>query len=82
MSITMRKTSVYLTDQQAARLARLADELGRSQADVLRDAIASYQPSSSQDRDFAVAAGFARIGGDRRPVSGIPKAELLDGFGE
>jgi predicted DNA-binding protein len=77
----MRKTSVYLTEDQANRLAQLADQLGRSQADVLRDAIATYQPSSSQDREFAVAAGFQRIDGEERPVSQITKAELLDGFG-
>jgi predicted transcriptional regulator len=77
----MRKTSVYLDDEQAARLARLARELGRSQADVLREAIATFQPEPSRDRDFAVAAGFARIGEDPRPISQIPEEELLEGFG-
>jgi predicted DNA-binding protein len=77
----MRKTSVYLDEQQAQRLARLAQELGRSQADVLRDAIATYQPGSTSDRAFAVAAGFARLDQDPRPISEIPEAELLDGFG-
>jgi len=77
----MRKTSVDLDDEQAARLARLARELGRSQADVLREAIATYQPRSSQDRDFALAAGFPRVDEDARPISEIPKPELLEGFG-
>jgi predicted DNA-binding protein len=81
MTSTMRKTSVYLSEEQADRLARLARELGRSQADVLRDAIATYHPGSSDDRDFAIAAGFERIDGDPRPISEIPKPELLDGFG-
>lgn len=77
----MRKTSVYLDDEQAARLARLARELGRSQAEVLREAIATYQPEPIRDRDFALAAGFTRIDQDPLPISQIPREELLEGFG-
>jgi len=77
----MRKTSVYLDDQQAERLARLARQEGRSQAEILREAVASYQPVASQDRRFALAAGFPRIDGDSRPISQIPERELLEGFG-
>jgi predicted DNA-binding protein len=77
----MRKTSVYLDDEQAERLARLARQEGRSQAEILREAIAAYQPSASPDRDFALAAGFARIDSDRRPISQIPERQLLEGFG-
>lgn len=77
----MRKTSVYLDDKQAERLARLARQEGRSQAEILREAITAYQPTVSRDRDFALAAGFPRIDGDPRPVSQIPEHELLDGFG-
>ena len=79
----MRKTSVYLDDEQAARLARLARELGRSQAEVLREAIANwhYQPEPIRDRDFALAAGFTRIDQDPLPISQIPREELLEGFG-
>jgi predicted DNA-binding protein len=78
----MRKTSVYLDDEQTERLARLAREEGRSQAEILREAVAAYQPKSSADRDFALASGFQRIDGDSRPISQIPKSELLKGFGE
>jgi predicted DNA-binding protein len=78
----MRKTSVYLDDAQALRLARLAREEGRSQAEVLREAVATYQPKPSLDRDFALAVGFKRIDGDHRPISQIPEDELLEGFGE
>ncbi len=78
----MRKTSVYLDDAQALRLARLARQEGRSQAEVLREAVATYQPKPSADRDFALAAGFERIDGDSRPISQIPEDELLEGFGE
>lgn len=77
----MRKTSVYLDQQQAERLARLAREEGRSQAEILREAVAGYQPKSSQDRNFALAAGFARTDDDPRPISQIPEHELLEGFG-
>jgi predicted DNA-binding protein len=77
----MRKTSVYLDDEQAERLARLARQEGRSQAEILREAIAAYQPPASRDRDFALAAGFVRIDSDRRPISEIPERELLEGFG-
>ena len=77
----MRKTSVYLDDAQADRLARLALREGRSQAEILRDAIAAYEPPAAADRDFEVAAGFTRTDGDSRPISQIPERELLEGFG-
>jgi predicted DNA-binding protein len=77
----MRKTSVYLDDQQAERLARLAHQEGRSQAEILREAVATYEPPGSRDRHFEVAAGFTRIDGDSRPISQIPDEELLEGFG-
>lgn len=77
----MRKTSVYLDDKLSDRLARLAREEGKSQADILRAAVAAYQPNSSEDRSFALAAGFSRIDSDPRPISQIPEEELLKGFG-
>jgi predicted DNA-binding protein len=77
----MRKTSVYLNDDQADRLARLARQEGRSQAEILRDAVSTYQPAVPRDRRFALAAGFPRIDGDHRPISEIPEDELLAGFG-
>lgn len=77
----MRKTSVYLDDQQAERLARLARQEGRSQAEILREAVAAYQPPAARDRCFEVAAGFPRVDGDSRPISQIPDGELLEGFG-
>ena len=79
--VSMRKTSVYLDDEQAERLARLAHQEGRSQAEILREAVATYEPPASHDRHFEVAAGFPRIDGDSRPISKIPDEELLEGFG-
>lgn len=80
-TVGMRKTSVYLDDQRADRLARLAQQEGRSQAEVLREAIDAYEPKPSRDRDFALAAGFDRIDADARSISQIPKRDLLEGFG-
>lgn len=77
----MRKTSVYLDDEQAERLARLSRQEGRSQAEILREAVASYRPKPSRDRSFALSAGFERSDEDRRPISEIPEQELLEGFG-
>lgn len=78
----VRKTSVYLTERESRRLAELAQSEGRSQAEIIREAITAYVPSGKGDGDFALAAGFARIDNDPRPISEIPKDELLDGFGQ
>ncbi len=77
----MRKTSVYLDDQQAEYLAALAREAGRPQAEILREAIAAYRLPSAHDRSFALATGFRRVDDGPRPISEIPEHELLDGFG-
>ncbi len=78
----MRKTSVYLSDEESRRLAELAKLEGRSQAEIIRTAILTYVPGAATDREFALAAGFARIDSDPRPISEIPENELLHGFGE
>src|SRR4051794_2088992 len=78
----MRKTSIYLDDEQADRLARLARAEGRPQAEIVREAISGYRPTPKRDRNFAVAGNFERIDTDPRPVSEIPEDELLRGFGE
>jgi predicted DNA-binding protein len=75
----MRKTSVYLDDAQAERLARLARQEGRSQAAVLREAISTYQPAPAESRDFAMAGSGH---GDGSAVADLPDEELLRGFGE
>jgi len=75
----MRKTSVYLGEEQAERLARLAREEGRSQAEILREAVANYQPKQVEDRNFALAGSGH---GDGSAIADIPEEHLLDGFGE
>jgi predicted transcriptional regulator len=77
--MAMRKTSVYLDEEQAQRLARLAREEGRSQADVLREAVATYQSKLSQDRGFALAGSGH---GDGSSIADVPEEDLLEGFGE
>jgi hypothetical protein len=78
-SSKMRKTSVYLDEVQAQRLARLAREEGRSQAEILREAVATYQSKPSQDRNFALAGSGC---GDGSSVADVPEEDLLKGFGE
>lgn len=78
----MRKTSVYLSERESKRLAELARSEGRSQAQIIREAIIAYVPAGDGEGDFALAAGFARVDKDPRPISEIPEDELLEGFGE
>ena len=75
----MRKTSVYLSDEAAARLARLAELEGRPQAAIIRDAIARYEQPLVGDRNFEMMGAGA---GDGRSIADIPEEELLEGFGE
>lgn len=75
----MRKSSVYLSEEQAARLARLAREEGRSQAEILREAIGSYRPRPSGDRNFALEGCVTGAGGS---VADVEEQDLLRGFGE
>ena len=49
----MKKTSVYLSDEDRARLARLAEREGKSQAVVLREALALYD-AQRPDLDFEI----------------------------
>jgi predicted DNA-binding protein len=77
----MRKTSVYLTERESKRLAELARSEGRSQAEIIREAITAYVPRGRGTGEFALAAGFERVDDDPRPISEIPEDELLNGFG-
>jgi predicted DNA-binding protein len=80
--LDMRKTSVYLDDKQADRLAQLARAEGRPRSQIIREAIDKYQPPPGGDRNFALAGNFTRIDRDPRPISKIPEDELMRGFGE
>ena len=78
----MRKTSVYLTERESQRLAELARAEGRSQAEIIREAINHYVPAGNGTGEFALAVGFERIDDDPHPISEIPDDELLSGFGQ
>ena len=75
----MRKTSVYLSEAQAQRLARLAQDEGRSQAEIIRQAIASYGVARSGDRRFSLDGVAA---GDGSSIADVGDDELLQGFGQ
>lgn len=47
----MKKTSVYLSEEDRERLARLAEREGKSQALILREALAMYD-AALPDRNF------------------------------
>lgn len=49
----MKKTSVYLSEEDRQRLARLADQKGESQAWVLREALLAYD-AGQPDKNFAI----------------------------
>ncbi len=74
----MRKTSVYLSEEGARRLAQLATLEGRPQAAIIRDALARYDGPQHGDRAFAM---FDTGAGDGRSIADIPEEELLEGFG-
>lgn len=48
------KTSVYLEAADVRRLVWLSGVEGRSQAEIIRDAVRGYVPNTSADRDFAL----------------------------
>jgi predicted transcriptional regulator len=75
----VRKTSVYLEDADARRLARLAEQEGVSQATVLRNALRAYIPAPRGGRTFALDGAGE---GPGTSIADVDDAELLDGFGE
>ncbi|HSY50983.1 MAG TPA: CopG family transcriptional regulator [Thermoanaerobaculia bacterium] len=74
----MKKTTLYLPDELKERIEIVARAAGRSEADVMRDAI-------------AVAVAVQRAPDPRIPLPGVSfgdpsvaerAGDLLDGFGE
>ncbi len=74
----MNKTSVYLSSEEATRLAALARREGTSQAEVIRRAIRKYEPERHGDRNFALAGAATGPGSS---VADLTDEELLKGFG-
>ncbi len=77
--ISVKKTSLYLQESDLERLRRLARREGRSQAEIVRAAIAAYESHRRGDRNFALTASGT---GNGRSVVDIPEDELLEGFGD
>ncbi len=53
LAMDMKKTSVYLSEEDRERLARLAERKGQSQAWVMREALLAYDVSGP-DKNFAI----------------------------
>lgn len=84
----MKKTSVYLSDEDRERLARLAEREGKSQARILREALAMYD-ASRPDRHFELFDAFKDLDLPPLPEFRTPQefqdwidTEGLKGFGE
>ena len=75
----MKKTSVYLTETEADILKALAEREGKSQATVLREALAAYDERAVPDRNFELIGVFE---GDGTSIADVPDEDLMEGFGE
>ena len=74
----MKKSSLYLSEEQVAKLRRISAAERRSQAEVIRAAIDAY-PDVSAGRSFRA---FAVGPGEGDAIAEIPEEELLEGFGD
>lgn len=74
----MRRTTVYLDDHTHERLQRLAEASGRTQAAVIREAIAVYSSTRAAKR----GPRSIGLGASGRSNLSEKAEELLDGFGE
>ena len=75
----MRKTSLYLDDGDAYRLRRLSEMEGRSQAEIIRAAIATYEAIRKGGRNFALTGAWE---GDGTSIADVADEDLFRGFGE
>jgi hypothetical protein len=75
----VKKTSIYLDEGDVQRLRRLSEMEGRSQALIIREAIATYEAIRKPERRFALAGSWE---GDGTSIADVPEEELLRGFGE
>ena len=61
-----KKTSVYLSEEDRERLARLAEQKGESQAWVLREALLAYD-AGQPDKNYAMFRMLEEGGGFEGP---------------
>jgi Arc/MetJ-type ribon-helix-helix transcriptional regulator len=76
---TMKKISIYLNEADLARVRRLANQKGKSQAEVIRTAINAYEGQTAPKRQFSLLGSFE---GDGSSMADIPEEELFEGFGQ
>jgi hypothetical protein len=74
----MKKTSIYLRPAERKRVARLAKLEGKTQAEVIRAAIASYEPAGKAHREFALSCSGEGSGAS---IADVDPDELMSGFG-
>lgn len=74
----MHKTSVYLSAAEVARLASLARQEGRSQAEIIRRAIGRYEAEGHRDQQFSLSGVADGPGGS---IADLTDDQLLEGFG-
>jgi len=72
----MHKTTVYIPEHLKAELAQLAARTGRSEAQLIREALATLTAGAARPRPRG-ALFDSRVGGLAERTD-----ELLDGFGE
>ena len=75
----MKKTSVYLDDKHIDLLRSVARLEGRSQSQILRDAVLMYANTSTRPRTF-VMSGVVNVPG--LSAAELTEEEMLEGFGE
>jgi hypothetical protein len=72
----MVKTTVYLDERDAAALRRIAADTGRSQADIIREAIGRTTRASGPRRLRSTASGQGTGESIARHADAIVRAEL------
>lgn len=70
----MHKTTLYLEDDLRERIARVAKESGRSQAEIIRDALRTFLIRRKRPRSIGL--------GQDGPDLSDRAEDLLKGFGE
>ncbi len=75
----MKKTSVYLSEQDREHLERVARSLGQSQSEAIREALRAFEAPCPPVREFA---SFDCGEGPGNSIENIPEEEYLKGFGE
>jgi len=58
----MHRTTVYLDEQVCADLARIAEDTGRSQAELIREALAEYTHRARVKAPRSIGAGASGRG--------------------